>query len=487
MMKTNSMRIFILPLIAFCFTLNLASQPKSNLSGIWLAKSGTPDNQGEAYFYFVHHGDSLKPTVSLPMYGDQFMNIPLPAVSLNSDTIRFPTFDGIYIQEKDQISANINFLYEAVPFILTRTGKIGSPLLDTAKVTNKPPAWVFHAGGRVWASPLIHNGQLFFGCDDSCFYSVETANGQLIRKLKTGGKVRGKAALFGSNLIFASDDGLVYCINSKTGKIIWKSRINDGKFNRTDPSMTDGTWDYALSSPIVSGKTVYVGSTDSSLYALDATTGNVRWKFKTDHIVRATPQASGELVYCGNWGGKCYALDKKSGKQMWIADFHQPILSQPAIENNRLVIGSRHAWLWCLDAQTGKEIWKYNYWWSWVESSPTIENGIIYIGSSDLRQVLAIDLVTGKNIWKFRTTGYSYSEASLDNSTVYMGSMISDPEGKSSGYLYLLDKATGKLQHKIEIPIDKPGFLNGVFGQIATDQNRFYAISLGGKIMVFNK
>jgi outer membrane protein assembly factor BamB len=152
-----------------------------------------------------------------------------------------------------------------------------------------------------------------------------------------------------------------------------------------------------------------------------------------------------------------------------------------------LIIGSRHAWLWCLNAKTGDEIWKYNYWWSWVESSPVIENGTIFIGSSDLRRVLAIDLQTGKTRWKLHTSGYPYTKATLNQSTVYMGSMESDPEGKKAGFIYLLNNETGTLKEKIAIPEGKQGYLNGIHGDIAVGKDCFYAASLGGKIMAFRK
>lgn len=481
------MKTIYLALVLFFAAASILAQPKTNLSGNWIAKAGTPDNPGEAYFQFTHFADSLKIKVSLPMYGDKFLNMPLPAVSLKSDTIRFATFDGIYLPEKDQISAKINFLYEAIPFTLSRIEKVGKPVLDTAKVSGKQPDWTFEADGRVWSSPVLHEGQLFFGCDDSCFYALNPASGQLIRKFRTGGKVRGNAAVSGENMVYASDDGLVYCLNSKTGELAWKSKINDGKYLRKEPSMTDGTWDYALSSPIGSGENIYIGSADSCLYALEAQTGKLQWKFKTDQIIRATPQVSGQLVYCGNWSGKFYAVDRKSGNQVWMADLHQPILSQPAITDNRLIIGSRHAWLWCLDAQSGSEIWKYNYWWSLVESSPVIENGILYIGSSDLKRVSAIDLETGKTRWNFRTSGYPYTVASIDQSTVYMGSMEFDPEQKASGFLYLLNRETGHLMEKIEVPSGKPGYLNGIYGDIAVGKTMYYAACLGGKILAFKK
>lgn len=484
-MNAKKITIAILVGLLLVNETKVIAQPSANLSGIWLAKSGSDDNTGQAYYQFNHVGDSLKTIVSLPMYGNKFMQMPLPTVLLTSDTIRFPTFDGVYNPQKDQIYAHINLLYEAIPFTLSRVEKVGAPVLDTSRVTEKEPAWTFQTKERIWSTPELYNNQLVFGCDDSCFYSIHPTNGKLIWKFKTGGKVRGKAATFDKNISFASDDGFVYCVAKQTGKLIWKCRINDVKYHRKDPSMTDGEWDYKLSSPVVSGQTMYVGSTDSCLYALEAATGKIRWKFQTDHIIRATPQVAGDLVFCGNWAGKFYALDKNTGNEVWKTDLHQPILSQPAIDKNRLIIGSRHAWLWCFDAQTGREIWKYNYWWSWVESSPVIEKGIIYIGSSDLKRILAIELQTGKTIWKTPTSGYPYTTATITDNTVFMGSLEFNDQGRTPGYIYLLDKQTGQVKEKIEIPKKLPGFLDGAYGQIVPGKDYFYAAILEGKILAY--
>jgi len=44
-----------------------------------------------------------------------------------------------------------------------------------------------------------------------------------------------------------------------------------------------------LSSPAVSGGMVYFGSGDHHVYALDARTGDLKWKFATGNVVHASP------------------------------------------------------------------------------------------------------------------------------------------------------------------------------------------------------
>jgi hypothetical protein len=68
-----------------------------------------------------------------------------------------------------------------------------------------------------------------------------------------------------------------------------------------------------------------------------------------------------------------------------------------------------------------------------------------------------------------------------------MGSLEFDPDGKTSGFIYLLNRKTGELKEKIEVPRGMPGFLNGIHGEFALGKTMFYAVSLGGKIIAFRK
>ena len=54
------------------------------------------------------------------------------------------------------------------------------------------------------------------------------------------------------------------------------------------------------SSPALWGNTLFVGSNDGSLYALDAESGRVRWTFPTENWVASSPCVSGGLVIFGS-------------------------------------------------------------------------------------------------------------------------------------------------------------------------------------------
>ncbi|MEI6842439.1 MAG: PQQ-binding-like beta-propeller repeat protein, partial [Methanomicrobiales archaeon] len=56
-----------------------------------------------------------------------------------------------------------------------------------------------------------------------------------------------------------------------------------------------------------------------------------------------------------------------------------------------------------------------------VKSSPAVSNGYVYVGSDD-NSLYAIDVVSGKEKWRFKTGGSVSSSPAVSNGVVYVGS-----------------------------------------------------------------
>ncbi len=62
------------------------------------------------------------------------------------------------------------------------------------------------------------------------------------------------------------------------------------------------------SSPGVAGGVVYVGSWDSDVHALDASSGELRWRYQTGDDVWSSPAVAGGVVYVGSLDDYVYAI-----------------------------------------------------------------------------------------------------------------------------------------------------------------------------------
>lgn len=61
--------------------------------------------------------------------------------------------------------------------------------------------------------------------------------------------------------------------------------------------------------PSLVDATVYVGSDDGNLYAVDARSGEERWRFATGDEVFSSPVIVDGVVYIGSADGSLYAVE----------------------------------------------------------------------------------------------------------------------------------------------------------------------------------
>ncbi len=83
------------------------------------------------------------------------------------------------------------------------------------------------------------------------------------------------------------------------GKVLWTFAASAGI--HSSPAVVDGT--------------VYVGSRDYKLYAIDAATGKEKWAFKTGSWVESSPAVANGVVYFGSNDGYFYAVKRRNWHQ----------------------------------------------------------------------------------------------------------------------------------------------------------------------------
>ena len=64
-------------------------------------------------------------------------------------------------------------------------------------------------------------------------------------------------------------------------------------------------------------------------------------------------------------------------------------------------------------------------------SSPSVAEGIAYMGGGASRKLYAVDVQTGEELWSFETEDTVYSTPVVADGVVYVGSL--------DGYLYALN------------------------------------------------
>jgi len=173
------------------------------------------------------------------------------------------------------------------------------------------------------------------------------------------------------------------------------------------------------SSPAVAGGIVYVGSSDYSVYALNASTGTVIWSYGTGNPIEGSAAVADGRVYIGS-GAKVRALNASTGGLIWSYTALSGIKSSPAVADGIVYIGSETYNVYALNASTGARIWSYAT-GQWVDSSPAVADGKVYVGSWDSR-VYCLNASTGARIWSYATGGGVESSPAVADGKVYVGS-----------------------------------------------------------------
>jgi outer membrane protein assembly factor BamB len=296
--------------------------------------------------------------------------------------------------------------------------------------------WEFKTGGRVISSPVVADGAVYVGSNDHFLHALDAVSGHELWKFQTGANVNSTPAVVGGTVYFLSLDGNAYALDAHTGKQLWKfatsgeSRLNLAGIYGLLPSreVVPDVWDFYLSSPVVEDGTVYFGSGDHNVYALDARTGTLRWKFQAGDVVHSSPAIADGFLYVGCWDGVLYTLNAKTGQLVWkfassvdATHFMQGIPGSPAVASGIVVFGSRDNNIYALDAKSGKELWRQGNHGSWVIASPAILDGVMYVTTSDTMVLRALELKTGTEIFTLPYKAYGFSSPAVAGGHAYFG------------------------------------------------------------------
>lgn len=246
------------------------------------------------------------------------------------------------------------------------------------------------------------------------------------------------AVAFG-RLYFANNDGVLFAVNAKTGKLVWRYR--SGRVQ--------------ASSPTVAGRTVFHTflyrhnargrGRDGELIAFNADTGAVRWR-KQLAPSESSPLVHQGRVYVGDWSGRVYAFDVRTGRLLWTFETDGEVKGGLAASGGRVFVGSYDNHLYSLNATTGKQLWRA----ATQErlgnrgrfySTPAIAYGRVYIGATD-GKVYSFGAASGRLLWSQGTGSYVYSSPAVWERLVFAGSY--------DGQFYAFDAATGDVRWRFK-------------------------------------
>jgi outer membrane protein assembly factor BamB len=254
----------------------------------------------------------------------------------------------------------------------------------------------------VFATPTVAGDRVFIGACSGFFYALDKDSGQLrwsynIKKDGIPFEFHGDPYVADSLVAVASDGrgtGHIYAFEAATGKVRWKFPVQRG----------------VPTDVIGNGKNVYAVSYNDSLFCLDLQSGRLRWKVAGESLGRNrfsthAPAIANERVFYANSAKKISALNAETGNVIWTREFGDRISSEIGVRGDRLYLGTVEQKIYCLDQKTGNILNEIS-----VESIPVAtpaigeENIFFFLNPHGYRGgakvIIRLDLDLQKVIWR---------------------------------------------------------------------------------------
>jgi len=249
------------------------------------------------------------------------------------------------------------------------------------------------------------------------------------------------AVVAGKKLLYVTTRADVHALNPENGEEVWRYTMpfSDEHF-RTPPSLY--------------GNALYASIADV-LVCLDASSGEMRWRFDADgNIFPAVAVLENTVIFgTGDWRDVenpkvIYALDRHTGRELWrfeYADAKRPAwIFAPAVDEAeaRVYLGARvgpENLLFTLDARSGQRIWTTH-----IPDTPDLSvigpghlsvyrasyspirhpgSSGISLGPTEIISCLdglqVFGKTAGEHLWSFPPVGYTRQPALADSTIVF--------------------------------------------------------------------
>jgi outer membrane protein assembly factor BamB len=463
----------------------------ADLEGAW---AGTVTHDGESVDFAleVEPGDDGKVLLKLtvPVVHLAHTAIGQVPLEIHGRDVRMGPFAFTWDAEKATLTGKVPEAFApvyALPLVLHRVEALSVPPRPGPEAPRAEPVWTFEAGAPLWAGATFADGVVYAGGEDGRVHSLDASTGKERWSFAAGGPVRTRPTVADGAAYFQADDGFLYALSVEDGRERWRTRVVGARVTRRPFDDPKSRYDRFGSDVTVAGGRLYLGTHDGHVLAIDPAHGERLWDFSAADSVLAAPAVDGGRVYFGSFDGKVRALDAADGRLLWERDTRGAVVSTPAVAGDRIVVGNRTYDLLALDTASGETRWKRYIWFSWVESSATVHDGVAYVGSSDAAALSAFDVATGRRLWATDVYGWAWGQPAVTAERVFVGT--SSTRGylaAHEGGVMAVDRASGHpvWRYAVEPPSTGPF---GFPGSPAVGGGRVFATGIDGRVYAFGQ
>jgi len=311
------------------------------------------------------------------------------------------------------------------------------------------PFWETQLSGAVNSAPFVAGDFVIVATADGVIHAVRAETGDSVWTFSPQTKVWDSSVNGDEARICAGmEGGLVTCLDTLTGEQLWTADLGLAAQSRLAV-----TSDRVIAPTTLAGSGLtndYTGQ--ASLFALDATTGEVAWEFVTDNYILRRPVVNGELIITGGAyqvegqpngtvASRIYAVNLADGSIRWKYESDDGLVRWVESDSDIVVFSAASETVYALNLADGNLLWKFGpgYWMQF----PIMQNDSIYLGSGD-ENFQSIASSSGKQNWKYAINMSALNQIGrplIQGDRIWFNSV--------TGEIYALNLANGTLARQM--------------------------------------
>jgi len=302
--------------------------------------------------------------------------------------------------------------------------------------------------------PAVSNGQVYVASANGIVQSLELDSGDLTWQIDADATLTAAIAIDDERGFIATDDGELIALDLKDGGILWRSNIKSE----------------VLSVPVIKNGNLAVQTVDGKLHMIDGADGRIRWSYDSNLpslSLRGTSQPVfyENTIVAGFASGKVVGLNISNGIVLWQERIGIPagrselerlvdVDGRLLVRDDTLFAVGYQGHIMAIDLRSGKTLWKRE---ASSYHGPLSGLGNIYLISAD-DHIVAIDDQSTNDVWtQAELQGRHLSEPILFANHI----ALTDFEG----YIHLVKQLDGTIvgrEHLVRPPV--PWVRTGSYG-----------------------
>lgn len=272
--------------------------------------------------------------------------------------------------------------------------------------------------------PTVADGAVYVGDDSGVLYAIDTDTAEIRWRFGTDGPVRGSPTVVAGTVYITSNDGSIYAVDAETGQeAVWEFETGD--------SVQGGV--AVERAPDGEAETVYAGNDSGLVFALDPAAEELRWEepFFANGQIRSVPAVANGSVFVGTVDGTngfVHAIDADTGEQRWRFLVGGPVIGTPVVTDEMVYIASRDQHVYAVDIESGEQRWRFDT-GRQLNNSPVVVGDTIYTVNFD-NDVFGVS-TDGEQRFTVETGGTVSASPAVADGRLYVGS--------EDGTLYALE------------------------------------------------